>query len=68
MGASTFSLSFNRFMMVLMTPMLAGPRHCSAEVGEQTLMVRMGVGGWRELTLSLDDPGRFIDTTQPATA
>ena len=46
MGSGTFSLSFNRFMMVLTAPLLAGPRHCSVEVGEQALAVRMGVGGW----------------------
>ena len=40
------SLSFNPFMRVLMTPMLAGPRHCRVRLDADALVVRMGVGGW----------------------
>ena len=45
-GVGAFSLSFNCFMAVLTTPLLAGPRQCSVHIGEQTLTVRMGLGGW----------------------
>jgi hypothetical protein len=46
MGADTFSLSFNRFIAVLTTPLLAGPRHCSVQIERPSLTVRMGAGGW----------------------
>lgn len=41
-----FSLSFNRLMRVLMTPMLAGPRRCRVSVRPDQIEVAMGAGGW----------------------
>jgi len=41
-----FSLSFNRLMRVLMTPMLAGPRRCRVTIRSAQLEVTMGAGGW----------------------
>ena len=41
-----FSLSFNRLVRVLMTPMLAGPRRCQVTVRSPQLEVTMGAGGW----------------------
>lgn len=42
----TFELSFNRFMTVVMTPILAGPRRCRVVIEANQLSVTMGVGGW----------------------
>jgi len=39
-------LSFNRFMRILMTPLLAGPRRCRVQVGAEHLYVTMGAGAW----------------------
>ncbi|MEO5840379.1 MAG: hypothetical protein ABIQ73_11805 [Acidimicrobiales bacterium] len=41
-----FSLSFDRCMRVLMTPLLAGPRYCRVAIAAGQLDVAMGVGGW----------------------
>src|SRR5262245_27272291 len=41
-----FTLSFNRFMKVLMTPMLVGPRRCKVDLDDERLKVVMGLGGW----------------------
>jgi hypothetical protein len=41
-----FSFSWNPLMRVLMTLLLAGPRHSSIRVDHDTVRVRMGVGGW----------------------
>ena len=46
MGVGTFSLSFNRIIAVITTPLLAGQRHCSVHVGDEAMTVRMGLGGW----------------------
>jgi hypothetical protein len=45
-NSQTFTLSFNRLMKVLMTPMLAGPRRCTVDLDGTRLKVRMGLGGW----------------------
>ena len=42
----TFTLSFNRFMKLLMTPLLAGPRRCTVRLDADRLKVVMGFGGW----------------------
>ncbi len=41
-----FQISFNRFMRVVMTPILAGPRHCHVVLTADRLKVKMGMGGW----------------------
>jgi hypothetical protein len=45
-AARPFTLSFNRFMQALMTPLFAGPRRCCVEIRPETLQVTMGAGGW----------------------
>ena len=42
----TFTLSFNRFMKAVMTPLLAGPRRCKVQLDGNRLTVAMGLGGW----------------------
>jgi hypothetical protein len=64
MGVGTFSLSFNRFITILTTPMLAGPRHCRVQVGEQTMTVHMGLGGW---AFKAEVPRASIVEVTPAT-
>jgi hypothetical protein len=46
MQAAEFSFSYNRFMRVLMMPLLAGPRHSTIRVDADVVVIRMGVGGW----------------------
>jgi hypothetical protein len=41
-----FSISFNRFMRIVMTPLLTGPRHCRVVLTADQLVVKMGLGGW----------------------
>ncbi|MGZ4672507.1 MAG: hypothetical protein ACXVH5_04475 [Ilumatobacteraceae bacterium] len=41
-----FQISFNKFMRVVMTPILAGPRHCHVELTADRLKVKMGMAGW----------------------
>lgn len=41
-----FTISFNRFLRAVMTPMLTGPRRCAVVVGTDELHVTMGLGGW----------------------
>jgi hypothetical protein len=43
---SEFAFSYNRIVSVLMTPMLAGPRHSTIRVGDDGVVVRMGLAGW----------------------
>ena len=43
---STYQVSFNMFMRVLMTPLLAGPRRCTVQLTRKRLKVRMGLAGW----------------------
>ena len=42
----TFQLSFNPFIRVLMTPLLAGPPRCRVVLTPKRLKVKMGLGGW----------------------
>jgi hypothetical protein len=41
-----FSFSWNPFVRVSMTAVLAGPRNSTIRVDEHVVTVRMGVGGW----------------------
>jgi hypothetical protein len=41
-----FEISFNRFMRIVMTPLLTGPRHCRVVLTDDRLDVKMGLGGW----------------------
>ena len=41
-----FELSFNKFMRIVMTPLLTGPRHCRVVLTADRLDVKMGLGGW----------------------
>jgi len=41
-----FTVSFNPFLRVVMTPLLTGPRHCSVVVDRDEVRVTMGLGGW----------------------
>jgi hypothetical protein len=41
-----FSFSWNPFVKMTMTPLLAGPRHSTIVVGEDVVTVKMGAGGW----------------------
>jgi hypothetical protein len=41
-----FGLSFNTFMRMVMTPILAGPRHCRVVLTADRLDVKMGLGAW----------------------
>jgi hypothetical protein len=41
-----FAFSYNSAMRLMMTPMLAGPRHSTIRVGDDGVVVRMGLAGW----------------------
>jgi hypothetical protein len=41
-----FELSYSRPLLVLLTPLLAGPRRSGATVDADGVVVGMGVGGW----------------------
>lgn len=41
-----FQFSFNKFMRVVMTPLLTGPRHCHVNLTSDRLDVKMGMGAW----------------------
>ena len=42
----TFELSFNRFVRIVMTPLLTGPRHCRVVLTADRLKVKIGLGAW----------------------
>jgi hypothetical protein len=52
-----FPFSYNTAMRVLMTPMLAGPRHSTIRVDDAEVVVRMGLAGW---TFTADVPRSSI--------
>jgi hypothetical protein len=41
-----FALSYSRPLVVLLTPVLAGPRRSGVTVGPDEVVVQMGIGGW----------------------
>lgn len=41
-----FAFSYNRFVRLLTTPLLAGPRHSAILVEPDDVVVRMGIAGW----------------------
>jgi hypothetical protein len=44
--ATRFELSYSRPLLVLLTPVLAGPRHSGVTAGQDEVVVEMGIGGW----------------------
>ena len=57
MPTEEFSFSWSRFLRIFMTVLLAGPRHSSIRVGTDSVIVKMGAGGW---TFSADVPRSSI--------
>jgi hypothetical protein len=45
-STAVFSFSWNPFVRMTMTPLLAGPRHSVIRVDDDVVVVRMGAGGW----------------------
>jgi hypothetical protein len=57
-----FSFSWSRFVRILMTVLLAGPRHSTIRVDDDHVKVKMGVGGW---AFTADVPRASIVEVQP---